>query len=140
MKRILLIIACLFSSVFVFSQEMSNKDKWQIKTYREKYSYIEGFFDCGLNLGSAIENQISKKENKKQLSKETGDYIEIPIIYVSFAVGNAKTNGIDSIIEYIDECYKNNKYSNYSVYELLSEASRVGLRNNPKFKWMFEEE
>ena len=82
----------------------------------------------------------SKKENKKQLSKETGDYIEIPIIYVSFAVGNAKTNGIDSIIEYIDECYKNNKYSNYSVYELLSEASRVGLRNNPKFKWMFEEE
>ena len=58
MKRILLIIACLFSSVFVFSQEMSNKDKWQIKTYREKYSYIEGFFDCGLNLGSAIENQI----------------------------------------------------------------------------------
>lgn len=140
MKRILLIIACLFSSVFVFSQEMSNKDKWQIKTYREKYSYIEGFFDCGLNLGSAIENQISKKESKKQLSKETGDYIEIPIIYVSFAVGNAKTNGIDSIIEYIDECYKNNKYSNYSVYELLSEASRVGLRNNPKFKWMFEEE
>ena len=137
MKRILLIIACLFSSVFVFSQEMSNKDKWQIKTYREKYSYIEGFFDCGLNLGSAIENQISKKESKKQLSKETGDYIEIPIIYVSFAVGNAKTNGIDSIIEYIDECYKNNKYSNYSVYELLSEASRVGLRNNPKFKWMF---
>ena len=100
MKRILLIIACLFSSVFVFSQEMSNKDKWQIKTYREKYSYIEGFFDCGLNLGSAIENQISKKESKKQLSKETGDYIEIPIIYVSFAVGNAKTNGIDSIIEY----------------------------------------
>ena len=140
MKKKLLFFLSLFYMLCLYAEGNNYKDLWQIKTYREKYSYIEGFFDCGKNLSIAIENKISIKEKQKLINKETADYIEIPIIYISFATGNSQTNGIDSIITYLDECYKNEQLNKYSVYELLTGASKMGLKNLEQFQWIFDED
>ena len=139
MKKLLLIFSLILCTFNLNAAESKYKENWQKKTYNEKYYYIEGFLDCGLNLSSDIEKQISNVESKKMISKKARDIVEIPVIYITFAVGNASTNGIDSIIKYIDECYQNEIYQQYSVYQLLVFSSRGNLMQIKEFQWMFEE-
>ncbi len=140
MKKTVLILITLLSIFALHAEEKDYSSIWRIKSYREKYSYLEGFFECGSTIGNNIDKRLSKKELEKAISSKTADYIEIPVIYINFAYGNIKTNGIDSMIEYLDECYKYENFKNVSVYDLIVVGSRMGLKENEKFSWIFNEE
>lgn len=138
-KHFLFFIYFLF--VFsIYAEEKNYGSYWKNKTYREKYNYIEGFFDCGYTLSNNIDKRLSKIETDKKINSESADFIEIPIAYILYAYGNSQTNGIDSIIDYIDVCYTNEQFYKYSVYDLITGAARMGLKDNEKFKWIFEYE
>lgn len=139
MKKKFFVFLFLGTTFILVAQGKNFKSNWQSKNYNEKINYIEGFFDCGFDLGTDIENSISKQEKQNKLSKKTGDYIEIPVMYISFAIGNAQKNGIDSIIAYLDECYNSEQLCNYSVYQLLVATSRSNFKNLKQFQWIFDE-
>lgn len=140
MKKAVLIFITFLSIFSLHSEENDYSKFWKTKTYKEKYSYLEGFFDCGATMGNNIDKRLSKKEIEKEIAPKTADYIEIPVIYISFAYGNIQTNGIDSMIEYLDTCYNYDKFKNVSIYDLIVVGSRMGLKDNEKFNWIFNEE
>lgn len=140
MKKIVLIFITILSIFTLHAEEKDYSSIWRTKSYKEKYNYLEGFFDCGSIMGNNIDKRLSKKELEKNISSKTADYIEIPIIYISYAYGNIQTNGIDSMIEYIDACYTYEKFKNVSVYDLIVVASRMELKENEKFSWIFNDE
>ena len=140
MKKTIIVFICLFLFFCLNEEENNYGSYWKIKTYREKYAYLEGFFECGSTLCNNIDKRLSKIETEKKISSESADFVEIPIAYILYAYGNSQTNGIDSIIEYIDQCYKNDQFTKFSVYDLITGAARMGLKENEKFKWIFEQE
>lgn len=140
MKKTVLIFITLLSIFTLHAEEKDYSSLWKTKTYKEKYSYLEGFFDCGSTMGNNIDKRLSKKELEKEIPSKAADYIEIPVIYISFAYGNIQTNGIDSMIEYLDTCYNYDKFKNVSIYDLIVVGSRMGLKDNEKFNWIFNEE
>lgn len=138
MKRLFIIFLIIFCVENLFAEDNKDVLTWNKKTNAEKICYVEGMIDCMKYLSQDIDKQLSKEERKENITSKTANQIEIPVLYAMFVVGNVQTNGIQSIVPYIDECYSQNIYKTYSIYELLVLAAKGNLMQNPKFQWMFE--
>ena len=110
-----------------------------MKSLQEKQNYIKGLLDGIFELGSEIDINISKLERLREIDSEIADKVEIPVLVGMFLYGNSTTNGINSLIEYIDLCYELEEFRTFSVYQILINKSKIELNNLPQFKWMFDE-
>lgn len=139
MKKIyIFFIVFLNLSNFIFSHE-TYYNSWKDKTLKEKQNYIIGLLDGIHELGYDLDINISKFEKNNEIDSELANKIEIPVIVGTFLYVNANTNGINSLIEYIDDRYRVLEFREFSVYQILINKSKIEVQKYEDFQWISEE-
>lgn len=139
MKKFLILLIFMTISISIFSKEGTCYSEWNRKTMQEKQNYIFGLLDGIYELGSDLDFNLRKMEKSGVIESEIADKMEIPALIGIFLYGNSTTNGINSLIQYVDDCYAMEEFRLYSVYQILIGRSKIEVKKNPKYNWMFEE-
>jgi hypothetical protein len=129
MKKYLSVILLLFAVFNFYSQEMDYANLWNSKTLKEKNEYLNGIIDTAYEICLRIDQSIAKAENEKKITTLLANEIESPIGPYIFLVGNVQTNGIDSLIIYLDERYAIKQFKKYSALSILYNKAKQEYLN-----------